>query len=51
MKGRYVKVEDTVKGFKMLVSGELDDLPEQAFLYVGGIDEAIEKAEKMKAEG
>jgi F-type H+-transporting ATPase subunit beta len=50
MKGRYVKVEDTVKGFKMLVSGELDDLPEQAFLYVGGIDEAIEKAEKMKAE-
>jgi len=50
MKGRYVKVEDTVKGFKMLVGGELDDLPEQAFLYVGGIDEAIEKAEKMKAE-
>ncbi len=51
MKGRYVKVEDTVKGFKMLVGGELDDLPEQAFLYVGGIEEAIEKAEKMKAEG
>ncbi len=51
MKGRYVKVEDTVKGFKMLVNGEFDDLPEQAFLYVGGIDEAIEKAEKMKAEG
>jgi len=50
MKGRYVKVEDTVKGFKMLVNGELDDLPEQAFLYVGGIEEAIEKAEKMKAE-
>ncbi len=50
MKGRYVKVEDTVKGFKMLVSGELDDLPEQAFLYVGGIEEAIEKAEKMKTE-
>ena len=50
MKGRYVKVEDTIKGFKMLVNGELDDLPEQAFLYVGGIEEAIEKAEKMKAE-
>jgi len=49
-KGRYVKVEDTVKGFKMLVGGELDHLPEQAFLYVGGIEEAIEKAEKMKAE-
>ncbi|MEJ2187800.1 MAG: F0F1 ATP synthase subunit beta [Acidobacteriota bacterium] len=49
-KGRYVKIEDTIKGFKMLCSGELDELPEQAFLYVGGIEEAIEKAEKMKAE-
>ena len=48
--GRYVKVEDTVKGFRMLVDGELDDLPEQAFLYVGTIEEAIEKAEKLKAE-
>ncbi len=48
--GRYVKVEDTVRGFKMLVDGELDDLPEQAFLYVGTIEEAIEKAEKMRAE-
>ena len=50
MKGRYVKVEDTIKGFKMLCSGELDHLPDQAFLYVGGIEEAIDKAEKMKAE-
>jgi len=50
-KGRYVKIEDTIKGFKMLCNGELDELPEQAFLYVGGIEEAIEKAEKMKAEG
>jgi len=49
-KGRYVKVEDTVRGFKMLVDGELDELPEQAFLYVGAIEEAMEKAEKMKAE-
>ncbi|MCU0234571.1 MAG: F0F1 ATP synthase subunit beta [Thermoanaerobaculales bacterium] len=48
--GRYVKVEETIRGFKMLCRGELDHLPEQAFLYVGGIDEAIEKAEKMKAE-
>ncbi len=48
--GRYVKVEDTVRGFKMLVEGEMDDLPEQAFLYVGTIEEAVEKAEKMKAE-
>ncbi|HHQ49514.1 MAG TPA: F0F1 ATP synthase subunit beta [Acidobacteria bacterium] len=48
-KGRYVKVEDTVAGFKALVEGEVDDLPEQAFLYVGTIDEAVEKAEKMKS--
>ncbi len=47
-KGRYVKVEDTIKGFKMLCGGDLDHLPEQAFLYVGTIDEAIEKADKMK---
>jgi F-type H+/Na+-transporting ATPase subunit beta len=50
MKGRYVKVEDTIKGFKALCAGEFDELPEQAFLYVGGIEEAIEKADKMKAE-
>ena len=49
-RGRYVKVEDTVKGFKMLCSGELDELPEQAFLYCGTIEEAMEKAEKLKAE-
>ena len=49
-KGRYVKVADTVRGFKMLCQGDLDHLPEQAFLYVGGIEEAIEKAERMKAE-
>ncbi len=51
MKGRYVKVEDTVAGFKALNAGEFDHLPEQAFLYVGGIEEVVEKAEKMKAEG
>jgi F-type H+-transporting ATPase subunit beta len=50
MKGRYVKVEDTVAGFKALCAGEYDHLPEQAFLYVGGIDEAVEKAEKLAAE-
>jgi F-type H+-transporting ATPase subunit beta len=48
-KGRYVKVEETVRGFKMLCDGELDHLPEQAFLYVGTIDEAIERAEQMQA--
>jgi F-type H+-transporting ATPase subunit beta len=48
--GRYVKVEDTVRGFKMISQGECDELPEQAFMYCGGIEEAIEKAEKMKRE-
>ena len=47
--GKYVKLEDTVKGFKMIVDGKLDDLPEQAFYMKGGIDEVIEHAEKMKA--
>jgi len=51
MKGRYVKVEDTVSGFKRLCDGEFDHLPEQAFLYVGTIEEAVEQAEKMQAEG
>ncbi|KGF73138.1 ATP F0F1 synthase subunit beta [Neosynechococcus sphagnicola sy1] len=46
--GKYVKLEDTIKGFKMILSGELDALPEQAFYMVGGIDEAIAKAEKLK---
>ncbi len=50
-KGRYVKIEDTIKGFKMICNGELDEVPEQAFMYVGGIEEVFEKAEKMKAVG
>jgi F-type H+-transporting ATPase subunit beta len=49
-KGRYVKVEDTVRGFKMLCEGELDDLPEQAFLYCGAVEEVIENADRMKRE-
>jgi len=49
--GKYVKIEDTVKGFKRLVSGELDALPEQAFYMVGTIEEAIAKAETMKGTG
>ena len=48
--GQYVKLEDTMKGFKMILSGELDDLPEQAFYMVGDINEAMAKAEKLKAE-
>jgi F-type H+-transporting ATPase subunit beta len=47
--GRYVKLEDTIKGFKMIVNGELDELPEQAFYMKGGIEEAVEAAEKMAA--
>lgn len=48
--GKYVKLEDTIKGFQMILNGELDDLPEQAFYLVGDIDEAKAKADKMKAE-
>ncbi|MEH2044532.1 F0F1 ATP synthase subunit beta [Nostoc sp.] len=46
--GKYVKLEDTIKGFQKILSGELDALPEQAFYLVGDINEAIAKAEKMK---
>jgi F-type H+/Na+-transporting ATPase subunit beta len=46
--GKYVKLEDTIKGFKAILAGELDDLPEQAFYLVGDINEAKEKAEKLK---
>ena len=45
--GAYVKVEDTVRGFKGLVEGDYDDVPEQAFYMVGTIDEALEKAKEM----
>ena len=46
--GKYVKLEDTIKGFQQILSGELDALPEQAFYLVGDITEAKAKAEKMK---
>jgi F-type H+-transporting ATPase subunit beta len=45
--GKYVSLKDTVRGFKAIVEGEYDDLPEQAFYMVGGIEEAVEKAKKM----
>jgi F-type H+-transporting ATPase subunit beta len=48
--GKYVTLEETIKGFKMILAGELDDLPEQAFYLVGNIEEAIAKAEKLKAK-
>ncbi|MDR7898908.1 F0F1 ATP synthase subunit beta [Thermosynechococcus sp. QKsg1] len=47
--GKYVTLEETIKGFQMILSGELDDLPEQAFYMVGNIEEAKAKAEKLKA--
>ena len=46
--GKYVSLEETIKGFTMVLNGELDELPEQAFYLVGDIDEAIEKAETLK---
>ncbi|MBU3545329.1 F0F1 ATP synthase subunit beta [Polynucleobacter sp. MWH-Mekk-B1] len=45
--GKYVTLKETIRGFKMICSGELDHLPEQAFYMVGSIDEAIEKAKKL----
>ena len=47
--GKYVKLEDSIKGFKMLVGGEFDDLPEQAFYMCGPIEEAVANAEKLAA--
>jgi F-type H+-transporting ATPase subunit beta len=47
--GKYVKLPDTIRGFKEIVEGKHDDLPEQAFYMVGGIEEAVEKAKKLAA--
>ncbi len=47
--GKYVQIAETVRGFKEILEGKHDDLPEQAFFMVGGIDEAVAEAEKMKA--
>ncbi|OAG26888.1 F0F1 ATP synthase subunit beta [Thermodesulfatator autotrophicus] len=49
--GRYVKLEDTIRGFKEILEGKHDDLPEQAFYMVGTIEEAVEKAQQMAAGG
>ena len=49
LEGKYVSIADTIRGFKEIVEGTHDELPEQAFYMVGGIEEAVEKAEKMKA--
>jgi F-type H+-transporting ATPase subunit beta len=45
--GKYVPLKETIRGFKGIVDGEYDHLPEQAFYMVGGIDEAVEKAKKI----
>lgn len=47
--GRYVKIEDTIRSFKEILEGKHDDLPEQAFMYVGTIEEAVEKAKKLQS--
>ena len=49
VEGRYVPIADTVRGFKEIVEGKHDDIPEQAFKMVGTIEEALENAEKLKA--
>jgi F-type H+-transporting ATPase subunit beta len=48
--GKYVSLKDTIKGFKMIVAGDCDALPEQAFYMVGTIEEAFAKAEELKKE-
>jgi F-type H+-transporting ATPase subunit beta len=46
--GKYVKLEDSIKGFKAIVNGECDDIPENAFYMVGTLEEALERAKEMK---
>ena len=48
--GKFVQIEDTIRSFKGVVAGDYDHLPESAFYMVGGIDEAVAKAEKMAQE-
>jgi len=48
--GKYVSLEDTIKGFKGILNGDYDHMPEMAFYMVGSMDEAIEKAEKLKSK-
>jgi F-type H+-transporting ATPase subunit beta len=48
--GKYVTLKETIRGFKMIVDGDVDHLPEQAFYMVGTIDDAIKKAEEMGAK-
>jgi len=47
--GKYVKLEDTIRGFKMILNGDCDQLPESAFMMVGVIEEAFEKQKTLQA--
>ena len=47
MKGKYVPIKETIRGFKEIIDGKHDDLPESAFLFVGTIDEAVEKGRQI----
>ena len=47
MKGKYVTVKETIRGFKEILEGKYDDLPESAFLFAGSIDDVIEKAKSL----
>ncbi|CRH46118.1 ATP synthase subunit beta [Chlamydia trachomatis] len=47
IKGRYIQLQDTIRSFKEILSGKYDDLPEEAFLYVGTIEDVIEKAKTL----
>ena len=48
--GKYVSLKDTIRGFKGIIEGEYDHLPEQAFYMVGSIEEAVEQGKKLAAE-
>jgi len=50
LEGKYVKLEDTIKGFREIVDGKHDDVPEQAFLMVGTIEEAVARGERIAAQ-
>jgi F-type H+-transporting ATPase subunit beta len=47
--GRYVPISETIKGFRMILDGELDDIPEQAFMMCGAIEDVIARAEQLRA--
>ena len=50
IEGKYVPLKETIRGFKEILEGKHDNLPESAFLFVGTIDEAVEKARKLSSE-